>query len=133
MSKNFSPAFLAQSACSAAARYQLTPGRLCVCAGLLLCAAGLSLNFGGSAGMLALFALFFWLVRREWAAPTPAHARLWLGVYALLLSAALCTARLVHVTVDARGEPAANYIGWAGKKDLVLITSLAVGLWLLFF
>lgn len=133
MSKNFSPAFLAQSARSAAARYQLTPCRLCVCAGLLVCAAGLSLNFGGSAGMLALFAIFFWLVRREWAAPTPAHARLWLGVYALLLSAALCTARLVHVTVDARGEPAANYIDWASKKDLVLITSLAVGLWLLFF
>ena len=39
----------------------------------------------------------------------------------------------MHVTVDARGEPAANYIDWAGKKDLVLITSLAVGLWLLFF
>ena len=97
MSKNFSPAFLAQSACSAAARYQLTPGRLCVCAGLLLCAAGLSLNFGGSAGMLALFALFFWLVRREWAAPTPAHARLWLGVYALLLGSCM-----------SRWTPAAN-------------------------
>lgn len=113
-------------------RYQLTPHRWLCCMGLLLCAVGLSLNFGGSAGAIALFALLFVLARREWSAPSPSHVRLWYGVYAALLSAALCTARLVHVTNDARGEPAANYIEWAGKKDLVLIAALAVGLWLLF-
>ena len=47
-------------------RYDLTPLRLALCAGLMLCAAGLSwrLGLGGTAGTLVLFVAYFQLARR---------------------------------------------------------------------
>lgn len=109
-------------------RYELTPLRWVLCAGLYLCAAMISwrMGLGGTAGTLVLFALLFWLARQEWRAPSPRHARFWGGVYALALAAALTVARLVRGCKDMCGTPATNYIEWDGVKDLVLPVSLAV-------
>ena len=100
-------------------RYDLTPLRLALCAGLMLCAAGLS---GGWA----------WRNRRDpgtvcgvfpagpagmdHAQPRPCQVvgcRLW--------GAAQCGAdsgRLVRGVTTMRGGPDVNYIEWEGLKDL---------------
>lgn len=115
-------------------RYDLTPLRLALCAGLMLCAAGLSwrLGLGGTAGTLVLFVVYFQLARREWTMPSPGHARLWGAVYGALLSAALTVGRLVRGVTTMRGGPDVNYIEWEGLKDFVVYLPLAVLLWLAF-
>ena len=115
-------------------RYELTPLRWICCAGLFVAAFCLStwLELGGTAGALVLFAGYFWLARREWRVPSPMHARVWGGIYAALLAAALTVGRLVRGTGDARGKPDVNYIDWEGKKDLLLFLPLALLLWLAF-
>lgn len=115
-------------------RYTLTPLRLALCVGLMLCAFGLSwrLGLGGTAGTIALFAVYFWLARREWSEHSSTHARIWGAVYAALLAAALTVGRLVRGVADARGKPDVNYIEWEGIKDLAVYLPLAVLLWLAF-
>ena len=114
--------------------YALTPLRLALCVGLMLCAFGLSwrLGLGGTAGAIALFAVYFWLARREWSEHSSIHARIWGAVYAALLAAALTVGRLVRGVADARGKPDVNYIEWEGIKDLAVYLPLAVLLWLAF-
>ena len=115
-------------------QYELTPARWATAGGLALCAASLSwgLGLGGSAGALVLFVLLFWLARREWSAPSPGHARVWGGVYGLLLSAVLTVSRLVRGGTEIFAGPLTNYIEWNGLKDLSILLPLAVLLWLAF-
>lgn len=127
-------ASLKQASAQLGKTYELTPARWAAVLVLALCAGSLSwgLGLGGTAGGLVLFVLLFWLGRREWSAPSPGHARVWAGVYSLLLSAVLTVSRLVRGGTDISAGPETNYIEWNGKKDLAILLPLAVLLWLAF-